>query len=257
MRENTMKRVLAAGGWSSGVIVASADEQLVEVCARSGFGHIFIDCEHGHMSVRECETLVRAAEAVGTTAIVRVPVNHHDVILRHLDTGAQGVVIPQLNTVEDAERAVRATYYYPLGERGLAGTRAADYGLSGPLSDYTRYANEQLAVFGLIENVRAIDNLPRIFQVEGLTGITIGPADLSQSLGLPGQRNHPRVEEAIEEIISQALKAGLPVGINTSSGADAAAALERGARIFSVSAWGLLGGAIRDYLAALPSQQGA
>jgi len=248
-----MKQALAAGGWSSGVIIPVADEQLVEVCARSGFGHIFIDCEHGHMSVRECETLVRAAENVGTTAIVRVPINHHDVILRHLDTGAQGVVIPQVITADDAERAVRAAYYYPLGERGLAGTRAANFGLDGSLSDYTRYANEQLSVFGLIENVRAIDNLPQLLKVEGLTGITIGPADLSQSLGVPGQRNHPKVEEAITEIISQALAAGVPVGLNTSNGQEAAAALERGVRIFSVSAWGLLAGSIRTYLSALPA----
>jgi 4-hydroxy-2-oxoheptanedioate aldolase len=253
MRENRMKQRLAEGGWSTGVIIASADEQLVEVLARSGFGHIFIDCEHGHMSVRECETLVRAAEATDTTAIVRVPINHHDVILRHLDTGAQGVVIPQVITADDVERAVRSTYYYPKGERGLAGTRAADFGLTRSLSDYTTYANEQLAVFGLIENVRAIDNLPQILRVEGLTGITIGPADLSQSLGVPGQRNHPQVEEAIDEIIKQAVVAGVPVGINTSNGQEAAAALERGVRIFSVAAWGLLAGATRDYHAALPS----
>lgn len=250
MRRNRLKAILESGGYSAGVIVGAADEQLVEVLAMSGFGHIFIDCEHGHMSIREAEALVRAAEAVDVPAVVRVPANEPDVILRHLDTGALGVTIPQVNTVEDAERAVRATYYHPMGQRGLAGTRAASYGLAGSLAEYTAQANEQLMVTGLIENVRAIDNLPDILKVEGLTAITIGPADLSQSLGHPGDRHHPEVQQAIDEIINQALAAGKPVGVNTSSGEDAKAARERGCQITSVSSWGLLAGAAREYLAA-------
>lgn len=251
MRKNSLKASLKSGGSAAGVIIPSADEQLVEVLGLAGFPWVFIDCEHGHMSVRECETLVRAAEAVNVTPIVRVPHNEPDVILRHLDTGAQGVVVPQVITVDDVERAIQAARYYPSGQRGLAGTRAASYGLGAPLGEYVQTANEEIMVIALIENARAVENLPQILQVEGLDAITIGPADLSQSLGRPGDRNHPDVEGAITEIINQAVSAGVPVGLNTSTGEDARAARERGCRITTVSAWGLLAQSARNYLSAI------
>ncbi len=106
MRENRTKATLAAGGWSAGVIVPVAAPALVEVCALAGFDHVLIDAEHGNVDVAACEELVRAAEAAGITPLVRVPVNASEQILRHLDTGAQGVVVPQVTTREDAERAV-------------------------------------------------------------------------------------------------------------------------------------------------------
>ena len=250
MRTNAMKAKLVAGEPVAGVIISSADEQLVEVLGLSGFDYVMIDCEHGHMSVRECETLVRACEAVGITSVVRVPHNAPDVILRHLDTGAQGIVIPQVNTAQDAQNAVNAVYYHPMGQRGLAGTRAANFGLTSSLADYTAEANRELAVIALIENARALDELPAILDVEGLTAVTIGPADLSQSLGHPGDRHHSDVESAIETIISTAIDAGMPVGINTSTGEEAKAARERGCLQTSVSSWGLLAGAARSYLTA-------
>ena len=250
MRTNTMKAKILSGEPVAGVIISSADEQLVEVLGYGGFDYVMIDCEHGHMSVRECETLVRASEAVGVTPVVRVPHNAPDVILRHLDTGAQGIVIPQVNSADDARAAVDAVYYHPLGSRGLAGTRAADYGLTQSLSDYTAEANRELAVIALIENVRALDEMDEILAVEGLTAVTIGPADLSQSLGQPGNRHHPDVEAAIEQIITMAIDAGVPVGINTSTGEEAKAARDRGCLQTSVSSWGLLGSAARGYMAA-------
>lgn len=253
MRTNAMKAKLLDGEPVAGVIISSADEQLVEVLGLSGFDYVMIDCEHGHMSVRECETLVRASEAVGITPVVRVPHNAPDVILRHLDTGAQGIVIPQVNTADDARAAVDAVYYHPLGQRGLAGTRAADFGLSASLAEYTVDANKQLAVIALIENVKALDELDEILQVDGITAVTIGPADLSQSLGHPGNRHHPDVEAAIDQIITTAIDAGVPVGINTSTGAEAKAARDRGCLQTSVSSWGLLAGATRAYLEAAAS----
>ncbi|MBA2453987.1 MAG: hypothetical protein H0V47_12505 [Chloroflexia bacterium] len=251
MRKNELKARLQSGGWSAGAIIPVADEQLVEVLAIAGFGHVMIDAEHGHMSVRETETLVRAAEAAGITAIVRVSANQEDVILRHLDTGAQGVVIPGVATADDVRRAVRASYYHPLGERGLAGTRAARFGLEGSLGEYARSANEQMLVNGLIEDVKAIEHLPEILKVEGLSSISIGPADLSQSMGRPGERNHPEVKEAIDEIIRRAVEAGVPVGLNSPTGQDAKAAYDQGVRMFSVSPWALLAGAARAYLEPL------
>jgi 4-hydroxy-2-oxoheptanedioate aldolase len=251
MRKNELKAHLQAGGWSAGAIIPVADEQLVEVMALAGFGHIMIDAEHGNMSVRETESLVRAAESAGISSTVRVPANQDDVILRHLDTGVQGVVIPGVMNAENARRAVHAAFYHPIGRRGLAGTRAASYGLAGGLAEYTAQANEQMLVICLIEDVQAIDHLPDILNVEGVGAISIGPADLSQSMGRPGDRNHPDVVAAIDEIVRQAVEAGMPVGLNSPTGADAAKAYEQGVRMFSVSPWALLAGAGRSYLEPL------
>ncbi|MFW6074681.1 MAG: HpcH/HpaI aldolase family protein [Chloroflexota bacterium] len=251
MRENQFKARLASGDSVAGVIVSSPDEQLVEVLGLAGFDFVFIDCEHGTMSVGETESLVRAADLAGVSAVVRVPHNAEDLILRHLDTGAMTVVVPQVITADDVRRAVGAAYYHPRGSRGLAGTRAASYGLAEPLTEYTVRANQEIAVVALIENVQAIENLPEILQVEGLTAVHIGPADLSQSLGRPGDRHHPDVEGAIAQIIEKAREAGVPVGINTSTGEDALTARDRGCQITTVSSWGLLAGAARDYLSVL------
>ncbi len=255
MRPNRMKETLAAGGWSAGPIIPVADAALVEVCGLTGWDHVLIDAEHGHISVKDCEDLVRAAHMVGITPIVRVPTNAPHEILRFLDTGAQGIVVPQVTTRADAERAVRAARYHPLGSRGLAGVRAAEYGLGGAMGDYAQEANATILVNALIEDIRAVDNLPDILAVEGLDTISIGPSDLSQSMGHPGERNHPAVQEAIAEIIRLGVAAGKPVGMNCPTGADAAREHARGVRFFSVSTWGLIAQSSAAYLGALPSSQ--
>ncbi len=248
MRQNAMKARLAQGGWTAGAIVPIAAPALIEVLAFAGFDHVLIDAEHGNISVADCETLVRAAEASDITPIVRVPVNAPEEILRHLDTGAQGVLVPQINSREDAERAVRAARYYPLGQRGLAGTRAADYGLRSSLQDYVREANEQLLVWGLIEDIRAVEQLPAILAVEGLDIISIGPADLSQSMGHPGDLQHPEVQAAITTIIEQGVAAGKVVGMNCPNAAAVARERARGVRLVSVAAFNLLAQGAREYL---------
>lgn len=243
-----MKAELAAGGASAGVGITVADEQLVEVAALAGFGHVMIDGEHGHIGVRECESLVRAAEAAGITPLARVPDNRPEHILRFLDTGVQGVIVPHVSTADDARRAVSSARYYPEGQRGLAGVRSAQFGLAGSLTDYAAEANREVLVIALIEHVEALNNLPEILAVEGLDAVTIGPADLSQSMGYPGERNRPDVSKAIDEIIRQAVAAGVPVGLNCPTGADVREAYAKGVRIFSTSPWSLLAGAMGDYL---------
>lgn len=251
MRPNAMKERLAAGRWSAGAIIPVADAQLVEVCGLAGWDHVLIDAEHGHISVHDCENLVRAAHAVNITPIVRVPTNAPHEILRYLDTGAQGVMVPQVNTRDDAERAAAAARYHPKGARGLAATRAATYGMREPLGKYAEMANANVLVLALIEDIRAVENLPDILAVEGIDVLSIGPADLSQSMGYPGERDHPTVREAIAEIIRQGVAAGKPVGMNVPTGVDAAREHARGVRVFSVGVWGLLAQSTATYMAAL------
>ena len=201
MKKNLMKEKLQKGEIAAGVLIQDPAPQMVEVLGLLGFDWLFIDCEHSPMSLEEVGKLVMAAELRGITPLVRVPQNLPEIILRYLDAGAMGILIPGLETVEDAQKAVSGAKYSPEGVRGLAGVRGADFGLSGPLGDYVKIANRETMVLGVVESRKGVENIEGILDTEGIDGVSIGSNDLSQSLGVPGQTNHPLVVEAIDKIL--------------------------------------------------------
>src|SRR3954452_2253364 len=250
MRENTAKAKLKAGEAIGGPIVGFTSPQLVEIAGRAGFDFVFLDCEHGAIGLDEVENMVRAADLVGVSTIVRVPENNAAQILRYLDLGAHGVQVPHLTKKDDALRVVDATKYAPQGSRGMGGGRAADYGL-GALSgeDYLQFANQQTWVSGMIEDLEGIRNLDQILTVEGLDIIAIGPNDLAASLGHPGQMQHPEVQKTIDEIIAQATAAGKAVGVGGSGDAESIRRnIQRGATYLTVGYTAIIGRASRALL---------
>ena len=162
-------------------------------------------------------------------------------------------MVPQIRTADDARRAVAAAKYFPEGQRGLGGTRAASYGLAGPLAEYVIAANRETMVLALLEDKESVTNLDDILAVPGIDVYFIGPADLAQSMGSPGRADHPDVQAAIDTIIRRTVAAGKVVGTNAPNGAGAAALRERGVRYLCTGLWGLLAGAARGYLAHLPT----
>jgi len=198
MRDNLTKRALRDGEAVFGCFVRYPDPTLVEVVTYHGWDFVIFDGEHGTLEPRECENLVRSAELHDVTPIVRVPTNQPHVILRLMDTGAQGLHVPWVGDAEDAERAVRSVKYQPRGQRGLAGVRAADYGQRGPLAEYVRRANDETLVVVHVETASAVDQVDEIAAVDGIDVVFLGPADLSQSLGVPGEVRHPLVLEHME-----------------------------------------------------------
>jgi 4-hydroxy-2-oxoheptanedioate aldolase len=250
VRENTAKAKLKAGQAIIGTIIGFTSPQLVEIAGRAGFDFVFIDCEHGAIGLDECENLVRAADLVGASTIVRVPENNPQQILRYLDLGAHGVQVPHVTTRDDALRAVDASKYAPQGSRGMGGGRAADYGL-GPLSGeaYLKFANEQTWVSAMIEDLEGIRNLDQILTVDGLDIIAIGPNDLAASLGFPGQMGHPDVQKTIDEIIAQATAAGKAVGVGGNSDAESVRRnILRGATYLTLGYAGFIGRASQALL---------
>ena len=230
LRTNTTKRKLHAGECVFGVFVPIPSPRIVEFCALAGFDYVIIDAEHGPIDVEACEGMVRAAEAFDITPIVRVPENAEKTILRYLDVGAQGVMVPQVNTRDDAERAIRAVKYAPLGQRGLASARAAAYGQRMALPAYTRHANQETILLIQIENVVALKHLQDMLTLDAIDVFELGTADLSQSLGFPGETGHPEVKKVVDEIVKQILGAGRVVGDTLNDPSAVAAALERGFR---------------------------
>lgn len=251
MRTNTTKAKLKAGDTVFGCFVRYPDAGLVEVLGYQPWDFIVFDGEHGTLEPRDCENMVRAAELRGVTPIVRVTTNLPPVILRFMDSGAQGLHVPWVNSAAEAENVVRSVKYYPRGIRGLAGVRAADYGQTVPFADYVEQANRETLISIHIETAEAVERLPDIVAIDGIDVIFIGPTDLSQSYGVPGQPQHPSVQAGIQKIIDVVAKTNVALGVMVGSAEAARQWRARGARYIAISFESLLAPATRAYLQAV------
>ena len=213
MKRNRMKAKLRAGEPAFGVSMMIPSCQVVEMVGRLGFDWVLIDCEHGAIDLESAELLAMAAEAAGLTPIARPRTREAADILAVLDRGAQGVQVPHVNTADEARRAVEAVKYHPLGSRGMAaGTRPAGYGLGLTAADYAAAANRETLVCVQIEEEAAVRNAREILAVEHLDVAFIGPTDLSQSMGHPGDPGAPAVRQAMDETLREILAAGKVAG---------------------------------------------
>jgi 4-hydroxy-2-oxoheptanedioate aldolase len=208
---------------------------LVEMIGLTDVDDVYLDAEHGSIKESQCEDMIRAADAADKPVIIRVPTNDDHVILRFLDLGASGLIIPHVTTPDDAERAVRAMKYGPQGRRSFAGGRANSYGARESATDYIERANRETLVIGLFEDVAGLKHVPTILDVDGLDALIVGPNDLAFSMGLPAQPWHPRVQEVVDQVIAVARKAGKPTGLPASSVAQARDHIARGCRFISLS----------------------
>ena len=203
MRENMLKRKLERGEMVVGPFMNCSYPAFMEIVGLAGFDFAIIDMEHGPLSVETAEDLCRAGQNAGLDPIVRVRKNDGPQIQRALDIGSAGVQVPQIETKAQAEAVVRAAKYVPLGMRGISlFTRAGDYTVHG-LSGITDRLNEEQIVIVHIEGVRGLENLDDILAVPHIDVIFLGPYDLSQSFGIPGQVNDPRVVQGMEAAVAK------------------------------------------------------
>ncbi len=251
MRKNEVKAKLKAGEVAIGAFISFPSATIAEFCGYLGFDFIIVDSEHGPMNEETCENMLRAADVAGTVPIIRVPLNIPQLILKYLDRGALGIQIPQINSKEDALTAVRSVKYYPEGMRGLAGPRSALYGLNMSLNEYVKLANQETMLITHVENTKGVDNLGEMLTVEGIDVFFIGPVDLSQSLGYPGQITEPVVEKTIDKIIEQVRGAGRAVGIYAGSVDFAKKYIDKGVQYIATGTTGLLAKASREFLKEL------
>jgi len=212
MRENLTKEKIKEGKTAYGVFVSMWSPPIVEIIGRIGFDFVILDAEHSPMGAESCEHMVRAADCVNITPIIRVGMNIRQNILRYLDIGALGVQMPMINNKAEAEAVMESVKYPPEGKRGLAGVRAANYGLTGSLGDYVKEANRETLAVVQVETVQAAENIKEILAVPGTDVIFIGPADLSSAMGYPGQVNHPEVQKMIVHLVEEIRAAGKAAG---------------------------------------------
>ena len=233
MFKNKLKEFIKEGKAGIGTFVMCNSPDIVEVIALTGFDFIVIDTEHGPLSVESTQNLIRAAELRGITPITRVTECSETTILRSLDVGAHGIQVPQVNDRKTAEDVVRRAKYYPEGYRGIAMPRAANYGTVNPL-DYFKIENEETMVVVHCENKIGLDNLEEIVKVPSIDVIFLGPFDMSQSLGIPGQVNHPLIEQAAERVLKVSKSAGKAAGIFVSTGEQAKLRREQGFQYITI-----------------------
>ena len=230
MRANAMKAKLAAGQPALGLSVMIPSAQIVEMAGGLGFDWVLIDCEHGTITLETAELMIMAAEAGGITPIVRPRSKDPQDIVEAMDRGAAGVQVPHVASRADAVAAVEAVKFHPMGRRGLAaGTRASGYGYRGSAGDFVAAANRETLVCVQIEDEAAIQNVDEILGVEGVDVFFIGPSDLSQSMGYPGDPKAEPVARAIDSTLKKIVAAGKIPGMPATTD-NLAAALARGVR---------------------------
>ena len=211
MRKNQLKQKLQQGEVVLGSFINCAYPAFVEICGYAGFDFVVIDLEHSPLNTLVAEDLCRAADCVGVSPIVRVRKNDAPQIQRALDIGSAGVQVPQIETIDDAQAVVRAAKYSPLGARGLSfGTRAGVYTAAG--TQITQQLNEESLVVVHVEADRGIENIQEIVSVPHIDVVFLGPYDLSQSLGIPGQVQDPRVIELMKIGVNSIRNAGKIAG---------------------------------------------
>ncbi|MBC3759193.1 aldolase [Hyunsoonleella sp. SJ7] len=216
-----------------GPFMKVSDPALVEVAAFAGFDFVIIDLEHGPSTFETIQGHVRAAQAKGVVPVVRVPEISENMISKALDIGADYVQVPQIETAKDAERVVKASKFFPEGARGVCRyVRAADYS-SMHKEYYFGNANQSTGVIIHIEGNIAFKNIDQILAVDGIDIIFIGPYDMSQSCGVPGQVNHPKVISQMKEIVEKASKLGKVVGTFVESPESARQWIDLGVKYIS------------------------
>lgn len=212
--KNELKRRLKAGEQTIGVWMSIESPIVTEMLSMMGFDWFVFDTEHNPVSIYQVQTMMQGMRGDSTTTpLVRVVWNDLVAIKRALDIGAYGIVVPWVNTREQAEMAVKATRYAPKGLRGCGPRRAAMFD-----PDYLQTADEEILVIAQIETKLAVENIEEILAVEGIDVSYIGPADLSASYGHLGNMSHPTVQEAIDTVYKASRAAGVATGVHLGSG---------------------------------------
>ena len=188
-----MNNKTAIGSW-----IQFAQPAHAEILAKAGFDWLAIDLEHSVISLKEAEDLIRIIDLCKVVPLVRMSSNNPVQIARIMDAGAHGVIVPMINSKDDAQAVVDAVFYPPKGKRGVGLARAHEYGAK--FEEYRNWLPENGIVIVQIENIKGVENLREILSVNGIFGFIVGPYDLSSSLGIPGQLDHPLMIKKLTEI---------------------------------------------------------
>lgn len=229
----TLKERLKRGERLIGSLVTLSSPDVAEIMASVGFDYLWIEAEHSPLGFVEVQSLI---QSVGgrCPCLVRIPDKEEVWVKKALDTGCSGIIVPQIRSAREAEQVVAWSLYPPAGRRSVGLSRAHGYGMA--FREYVESANDELVIVVQAEHEDAVENIDSIARTDGVDAVLVGPFDLSGSLGVLGETEHPRVVQAIERIRLQCQAAGMPLGIFASDAARARLYLEQG---FTIVALGM------------------
>lgn len=207
VRQALLERTLSVGTW-----IQIGEAAVAEVLAHAGFDWIAVDCEHTDIGPSGFAAVARGMHGRGPAPFARVRENDTLAIRQVLDMGAQGVIVPMVNTADEAERAVRAAKFPPRGVRGYSFSRMNNWG--GTFDEYAARANDDTAVVVMIETREGAENIASILAVDGIDGVFVGPYDMSGSHGVPGQTSHPDVRASCARVSEACRAAGKSAGLH-------------------------------------------
>ena len=228
--KNQLKEKMLAGKKTVGTFFESGSAITAECLALGGLDYIIIDTEHGPFETESVMEYVCACERRGTTPLVRVKDKQRASILKSLDVGAMGLIIPDINSREEVLEIIKYGKYFPQGERGVAYGRGSGYGYAHPqpIEDYFAGCNRETMLIPQCETIGCLEDIESIAAVDGVDGIFIGPFDLSTALGIPGQFDAPQMVEAIGRILKACKAAGKFAMIYADNGTKARELFEQG-----------------------------
>lgn len=231
---NPVKKALKEGKVVLAATVTTPSAEVAASLANAGFDFLWIEMEHSPITLESLRDMVLATRGLRAMPFTRVPVNQPWMAKRVLDSGSLGVIFPFTTTRELAEQAVAACRYPPLGVRGFGpGLASSRWGMGG--NEYAKWANDNVAVIIIVEEKKAVENIEQIASVRGIDALFIGANDLSYSLGVGGQLDHPLMQEAIGRIVAAAKKNNVPLGYPASNPQQIKKLMEQGFRLFQGS----------------------
>jgi 4-hydroxy-2-oxoheptanedioate aldolase len=231
---NDFKHAIAAGQTQIGLWCSLCSNITVDILSDSGFDWLLLDSEHSPNEIPAILSQLQAARGGTATPIVRPPWNDPVVIKRLLDIGAPGLLLPYVQSVEEARRAVAATRYPPAGMRGVTATgRASRY---GRVPGYMQEADSEICVLVQVETRESLTQIEQIAEVEGVDGVFIGPADLSTSFGYAGNWSGPEMQGVIKDAVARLKKVGKPAGFLTANEEEAHRLIDWGYTFVAVGA---------------------
>lgn len=231
--KNTFKTALSNGERQIGCWMSFAEGSVAEIMGTVGFDWLVIDGEHGPNDIRSIRDQLMALQASPSHPVVRLPIGETWMVKQALDAGAQNILIPMVETADQAREMVRACQYPPHGTRGVGAT-AARATMFGSISEYIHTADQEICLLLQVENREGIKNLDDILAVEGVDGVFIGPADLSTDMGYQGNAAHPEVRAVTADAIKRIQAAGKAPGILGVSEEATQAYFDMGAQFLAV-----------------------
>jgi 2-dehydro-3-deoxyglucarate aldolase/4-hydroxy-2-oxoheptanedioate aldolase len=258
MRTNTVKQKIQQGGVSIGTMVFEFNTTgIARIIAEAGAEFVLFDMEHTGWSVETIRMLLATSRANSMIPLVRVPATEYHFIARVLDMGSMGIMVPMVESAEQAQRLVDSAKYPPVGRRGAAFGVAHDDYTAGDLVGKISSANQETLLIAQIETARGLESVNQIAAVSGIDVLWIGQFDLTNSLGIPGQFDHPRFTDAVKRVVSACREHGKVAGFMVTDAANGRAMLEQGFRILAYSGdlW-LFQSALRQGLAELRKHAG-